>query len=159
MRQWTNADPKEYISTKFQSQFKHFYSRKCIWLCRLPKGGHFTAGLICYSKLDLYQSGYIGIRHITPVMHNHSALVVPNDMLGRHQNFLCRFATNITQMFLWDTKCVLSTWITFMATEVMILWSSSMTFWDLLQTTSDAGSLKYPGMGCVNKKERVALWK
>ena len=27
---------------KFQSEFKHFHSRKCIWTCRLENGGHLS---------------------------------------------------------------------------------------------------------------------
>ena len=29
---------------KFQLEYKHFYSRKCIWKCRLRNGGHFVQG-------------------------------------------------------------------------------------------------------------------
>ena len=35
-------DPWEQTSVKFQSQFKHFHSRKCIWKCCLRNGVHLS---------------------------------------------------------------------------------------------------------------------
>ena len=29
---------------KLKSKYKHFYSQKCIWICRLRNGGHFVQG-------------------------------------------------------------------------------------------------------------------
>ena len=37
-------DPKEQTSVKFQSKYKTFHSRKCIWKYRLRIGGHFVQG-------------------------------------------------------------------------------------------------------------------
>ena len=37
-------DPKEQTSVKFESKYKMFYSRKCIWKCRLPKWRPFCQG-------------------------------------------------------------------------------------------------------------------
>ena len=41
---WTNAGILliGQTSMKFQSQFKHFHSRKCIWRCRLRNGVHLS---------------------------------------------------------------------------------------------------------------------
>ena len=48
---WTNAgtllDPSEQTPVKFQSKFKYFRSRKCIWKSRQKNGGHFVLGSIC----------------------------------------------------------------------------------------------------------------
>ena len=33
---------------KFYLKFKYFYSRKCVWTCRLRNGGHFVPGEISY---------------------------------------------------------------------------------------------------------------
>ena len=46
---WTNAaycqlDSWEQISVKFESEFHHFHSRKCIWNCRLPIRRPFCPG-------------------------------------------------------------------------------------------------------------------
>ena len=32
---------------KFQSEFKHFHSRKCTWTCRLRNGAHFVSASMC----------------------------------------------------------------------------------------------------------------
>ena len=37
MLAYCHLDSWEQISVKFESEFYHFYSRKCIWNCRLPK--------------------------------------------------------------------------------------------------------------------------
>ena len=49
---WTDAGilsirTKEQTSVKFQSQFKHFISRKCVWKCRLENVGHFVSVSMC----------------------------------------------------------------------------------------------------------------
>ena len=33
--------------SEFQSEFKHFHSRKSIWKCRLENGGHFVSASMC----------------------------------------------------------------------------------------------------------------
>ena len=33
---------------KFYLKLKYFYSRKCVWTCRLRNGGHFVPGEISY---------------------------------------------------------------------------------------------------------------
>ena len=38
-------------SVKFQSKFKYFHSRKCIWKCRLQNVGHFVSGWMCYEPI------------------------------------------------------------------------------------------------------------
>ena len=40
-------DHREQISTKFELQYKHFYSRKWIGKCRLRNGGHFVSASMC----------------------------------------------------------------------------------------------------------------
>ena len=44
MLTYSQLDSWEYISVKFESQFYHFHSRKCIWKCRLPKWWPFCPG-------------------------------------------------------------------------------------------------------------------
>ena len=49
---WNNAgllwiEPLEKASVKFQSEFKHFHSRKCTWTCRLWNGVHFVSASMC----------------------------------------------------------------------------------------------------------------
>ena len=39
---YQQLDPYEPISLKFKSQFKHYYSRKCIRRCRLRNGSYFV---------------------------------------------------------------------------------------------------------------------
>ena len=34
----------EQVSVKFQSEYYHFHSRKCIWICHLPKWWPFCPG-------------------------------------------------------------------------------------------------------------------
>ena len=41
---YCQLDPWENISMKFQSEFYHFHSRKCIWNCHLPKWRPFCPG-------------------------------------------------------------------------------------------------------------------
>ena len=42
---YCQLDPKEQTSVKFESKYKTFHSRKCIWLKRsLRNGGHFVRG-------------------------------------------------------------------------------------------------------------------
>ena len=47
MLDYCQFDLKEHISMKFHSKFKHFYSPKCIWMCRLRNGGHFVWASMC----------------------------------------------------------------------------------------------------------------
>ena len=35
----------------FQSKYKTFHSRKCIWKCRLRNGGHFVQGKMSFNSL------------------------------------------------------------------------------------------------------------
>ena len=41
---YCKLDPSEQTSVKFQSKYKTFHSRKCIWKYRLPNGGHIIQG-------------------------------------------------------------------------------------------------------------------
>ena len=41
---YCQLDSWEQISVKFESEFYHFHSRKCIWNCRLPKWRPFCPG-------------------------------------------------------------------------------------------------------------------
>ena len=41
-------DPKEQTLLKSWSKFIHFYSRKCIWKCRLENGDHLVSASMCY---------------------------------------------------------------------------------------------------------------
>ena len=44
MLTYCQLKPKEHISVKFYLKFRCFYSRKCVWTCRLRNGGHFVQG-------------------------------------------------------------------------------------------------------------------
>ena len=44
MLAYCQLDSWEQISAKFESEFYHFHSRKCIWNCRLPKWRPFCSG-------------------------------------------------------------------------------------------------------------------
>ena len=44
---YCQSDTWEQISVKFQSEFYHFHSRKCILSCRLENGSHFVQASIC----------------------------------------------------------------------------------------------------------------
>ena len=46
---WSTA-PLGTKEVQFQSKFKHFYSRKCIWKCHLQNGIYFTSASICLIK-------------------------------------------------------------------------------------------------------------
>ena len=56
---------------KFQSEFKHFYSRKCIWKCRLRNGVHLSRPQ--YVKWSMIQMGLLFCKHqfnnIIPTLH------------------------------------------------------------------------------------------
>ena len=39
-------------TVKFESKYKSFHLRKCIWMCRLQNSGHFAQGEIGQSILD-----------------------------------------------------------------------------------------------------------
>ena len=41
--------PWEQNSVKFESKYKTFHSRKCIWTCRLRNGGHFVPASMRWS--------------------------------------------------------------------------------------------------------------
>ena len=41
---YCQLDPLGHISVKFQSKYKYFHSRKCIWKYLLRNGGHFVQG-------------------------------------------------------------------------------------------------------------------
>ena len=41
---YCQLDSWEQISVKFESEYYHFHSRKCIWNCRLPKWRPFCPG-------------------------------------------------------------------------------------------------------------------
>ena len=41
---YCQLDHQEQTSMKFESKYKIFHSRKCIWKCRLRYGGHFVQG-------------------------------------------------------------------------------------------------------------------
>ena len=46
----------------FQSEFKHFLTRKCIWKCGLENSGHFVSTSMCwYTRNSVI---YISYRHI-----------------------------------------------------------------------------------------------
>ena len=42
---YCQLDPYEQIAMKFQSKYKTFHSRKCIWKYRLRNGGHFVQAI------------------------------------------------------------------------------------------------------------------
>ena len=44
MLPYCQLDSWEQISVKFESEFYHFHSRKCIWICRLPRWQPFCPG-------------------------------------------------------------------------------------------------------------------
>ena len=44
MLSYCQLDSWEHISVKFESEFYHFHSRKCNWICRLPKWRPFCPG-------------------------------------------------------------------------------------------------------------------
>ena len=44
MLTYCQLKPKEHISVKFYLKFGCFYSRNCVWTCRLRNGGHFVQG-------------------------------------------------------------------------------------------------------------------
>ena len=49
---WTNAGILSIgpLGTKFSEilmEIRNFYSRKCIWICRLENGGHFVSASMC----------------------------------------------------------------------------------------------------------------
>ena len=44
MLAYCQLDSQEQISERYESEFYHFHSRKCIWKCRLRNGGHFVHG-------------------------------------------------------------------------------------------------------------------
>ena len=44
MSAYCQLDSWEQISGKFESEFYHFHSKKCIWNCRLPKWRPFCPG-------------------------------------------------------------------------------------------------------------------
>ena len=46
----------EHISMKFEPEFYHFHSRKCIWTCRLPKWQPFCQGGWCVINFLCQQS-------------------------------------------------------------------------------------------------------
>ena len=48
MLEYCQLDPKEQTSMKFQSEFKHFHSRKCTSKCRLQNGVHFVSASMSY---------------------------------------------------------------------------------------------------------------
>ena len=41
---YCQLDSWEQVSVKFEPEFYHFHSRKCIWKCRLPKSQPFCPG-------------------------------------------------------------------------------------------------------------------
>ena len=43
--------PWEQTSVEFQSEFKHFHSRKCIWKCRLQNGVYFVSASMCLGSV------------------------------------------------------------------------------------------------------------
>ena len=43
MLAYCQLDSREHISVKFESEFYHFHSRKCIWKCRLPEWRPFCS--------------------------------------------------------------------------------------------------------------------
>ena len=45
-------DSSKQISAKFESEFYHFYLKKCIWKCRLPKWRPFPQGGDKLSKMS-----------------------------------------------------------------------------------------------------------
>ena len=44
MLTYSGLNTWEHISVKFESEFYHFHSRKCIWKCRLPERRPFCSG-------------------------------------------------------------------------------------------------------------------
>ena len=46
---WSTA-PLGTKDVQFQSKFKHFYSRKCIWKCPLQNGIYFASASVCLIK-------------------------------------------------------------------------------------------------------------
>ena len=44
IQDYYQLDPQEQTSMKFESKYKNFHSRKCIWNYRLRNGGHFVQG-------------------------------------------------------------------------------------------------------------------
>ena len=46
---WSTA-PLGTKDVQYQSKFKHFYSRKCIWKCHLQNGIYFASASVCLIK-------------------------------------------------------------------------------------------------------------
>ena len=71
---YCHLDTWEQTSVKFNSKFKHFHSRKCIWKCCLENGGHFVSVSMCQPHqasepgtkwLPFYRHQYIFYIYIT----------------------------------------------------------------------------------------------
>ena len=58
-------DSWKQTSVKFESEFYHFHSRKCIWNCRLPKWRPFGPG----GDELIYFSGRLRIHHAMTIYH------------------------------------------------------------------------------------------
>ena len=93
MLTYCQLDSWEQISVKFESEFYHFHSRKCIWYCRLPKwrpfcpgGDELKWGVLCAetsSRVTLYTAGHLH----TAVPHcSHSRAPIVHTAVPRENN-------------------------------------------------------------------------
>ena len=67
MLEYCWLDPWEQTSVKSLSKFIHFHLRKCIWKCRLEKGGHFISASMCFNANRFTQYGTYEMRNYSQI--------------------------------------------------------------------------------------------
>ena len=119
---YCQLDSWEQISGKFESEFYHFHSRKCIWNCRLPKWWPFFPGgdgLIC--SLDFLYAPCL-LKHGRPgMLHNPGdqereggswqSLVWSHDSLGLLGSKLSQQLLSLIQGSVWRTAVEQIWWL------------------------------------------------
>ena len=60
---YSQLDPWEQTSVKFESKFEIFHSRKCIWKCHWRNGGHF---FLWGDEFKVEYRSYFGLTKDTP---------------------------------------------------------------------------------------------